>query len=217
MKIPKIYYLHGFASGKDSTKGIYIEKYFNALGFDTVRLSLNIPSFEKQTVSNSLSILEQQITDEEVFLAGSSLGAFTAATWAAENPSRVKSLFLISPAFNLTEHFSKHIGDENLEIWKNVGFLPIPDSDGVSKNVHYEFFSDLGKYAGIPEISVPAVICHGLRDTLIPIKASRDVALLNSGIKLIETDDDHNMSQSLEVIVHHMEKLFVSHIRSRDG
>ena len=42
----KILYLHGFASGPQSTKGVAFDKHFAARGRAIERLNLRVPSFE---------------------------------------------------------------------------------------------------------------------------------------------------------------------------
>ena len=51
----------------------------------------------------------------------------------------------------------------------------------------------------LPPESVPTIVIHGVRDVIVPIDGSRRYA--EHGARLIETDDDHRLSDSLDHMV----------------
>lgn len=58
--------------------------------------------------------------------------------------------------------------------------------------------------AGPPEalIAPPGtIVIHGLNDTVIPIRASRDLVARSPGTTLIERDDGHRLEGSLDVML----------------
>lgn len=64
--------------------------------------------------------------------------------------------------------------------------------------------------AGDPEalIAPPgAVILHGIHDDVIPIAASRRLVARSPGTRLIELDDDHRLTGSLDVLVREVRSL----------
>lgn len=48
---------------------------------------------------------------------------------------------------------------------------------------------------------VRTVIIHGLRDAVVPIAVSRELAARDPLVELIEVDDEHRLANSLELIV----------------
>jgi predicted esterase YcpF (UPF0227 family) len=57
----KILYLHGFASGPLSKKGVEFDKHFTARGHEVERLNLRVPSFEHLRLSAMLDVVRDAI------------------------------------------------------------------------------------------------------------------------------------------------------------
>src|SRR3954471_24731458 len=94
-------WLHGFASGPTSSKGRFVGARLAERGIDLLLPDLNEPAFFDLTVTRMLGQLDALLQGDEAVLFGSSLGGFTAATWAAARPGRVRALVLLAPAFDL--------------------------------------------------------------------------------------------------------------------
>lgn len=65
--------------------------------------------------------------------------------------------------------------------------------------------------AGPPEalIAPPGtIVIHGIHDTIIPIRASRDLVARSPGTTLIERDDGHRLEGSLDVMVEAVRSCF---------
>ena len=84
-------WLHGFASSPQSSKGQFVRQRLEERGAHLVLPDLNEPSFFDLTVTRMLGQLDvlTQGSNDPIVLFGSSLGGFTAATWAAKRPGRV--------------------------------------------------------------------------------------------------------------------------------
>ena len=115
---PKHLYRHGFASGKDSTKGVAIAAHLAARGLDLERLDLRVPSFEHLRLSAMLDVVGRAIggPDDRAILLGSSLGGLTAAR-LAERDARVSALFLLAPAFQLVTRWRARVGEAEWPAW----------------------------------------------------------------------------------------------------
>ncbi|MFY1831008.1 YqiA/YcfP family alpha/beta fold hydrolase, partial [Myxococcus fulvus] len=109
---PRFLYLHGFASGPDSTKGLALSKHFAARGVHVERLNLRVPSFEELRLSAITDTVRAALggKQERVVLLGSSLGGLTAARIAAED-ARVCGLVLLAPAFHVVPQLRKRMGE----------------------------------------------------------------------------------------------------------
>ncbi len=70
--------------------------------------------------------------------------------------------------------------------------------------------------AGDPEAlvvpsQIPCLILHGVRDTVIPIEASRRLVTRSGGhVTLRELDDDHRLASSLDDLVGAVRQLYLS-------
>src|SRR5258708_6312867 len=81
-------WLHGFASGPTSSKGRFVGERLRERGIELVIPDLNEPAFFDLTVTRMLERVDALAGADRVALFGSSLGGFTAATWAARRPGR---------------------------------------------------------------------------------------------------------------------------------
>src|SRR5436305_7721240 len=95
-------WLHGFASSPQSSKGQFVRQKLEERGVHLVLPDLNHPSFFGLTVTRMLGQIDVLVqgSPEPVVLFGSSLGGFTAATWAAKRPEQMAALVLLAPAFD---------------------------------------------------------------------------------------------------------------------
>ena len=198
----KILYLHGFASGPGSAKGVAFDQYFAARGRPLERLNLRVPSFEHLRLSRMIDTVRSAIEpDEHAILIGSSLGGLTAARTAEIDP-RISALVLLAPAFQLATRWREMLGAE-LEAWRTSGWREVIDyTTRQPARVDFGFWEDTAAVdVGYPAIRVPTLIMHGTGDDTVPIHRSREVARDQPHIRLVELDDGHELVASLPTLL----------------
>ncbi len=195
----KILYLHGFASGPQSTKGVACDKHFTARGRAIERLNLRVPSFEHLRLSTMIETVRDAIggAGDRAILIGSSLGGLTAAR-VAEGDPRVVALVLLAPAFQLAARWRDMLGPQ-WEDWRASGWREVIDyTTGQPARVDFGFVEDAAVIdVGYPDIRVPTLVMHGIGDDTVPVEHSRRFAHGRPNVRLIELDDGHELVASL--------------------
>ncbi len=201
--VTRILYLHGFASGPGSAKGLAFERFFASHGIMIERLDLRRPSLEHLRLSAIMATVERALEgSDRAILIGSSLGGLAAARVAERDP-RVAALVLLAPALQLAPRWRARLGDEAWEAWKQSGWLEVHDhATNRPARVDHGFIEEAEALdsagGGWPEIAVPTLIFHGLRDDVVDVGLSRQlVARSGSNIRLVELGDDHQLVASL--------------------
>ncbi len=192
----KILYLHGFASGPQSTKGVAFEKHFAARGVALERMNLRVPSFEHLRLSAMIDTVRAAI-DGPCVLIGSSLGALTAARVAERDP-RVERLVLLAPAFQLVARWRESLGAE-FDEWRRTGWREVTDyTTKAPARVDFGFIEDVEAIdVGYPDVRVPTLVIHGIGDEVVPVERARTFAAGRPNVRLIELDDGHELVASL--------------------
>lgn len=192
-------YLHGFASGPSSTKGVAFAEHFAQRGITFDRLNLRVPSFEQLRLSAMLEVAARAIggPDDRAIVVGSSLGGLTAARLAERDP-RVTKLVLLAPAFQLMARWEQILGAA-FEDWRRTGWREVVDyTTKLPARVDFGFIEDAAAIdVGFPDVRVPTLILHGTRDDSVPIENSRRFAAGRPNVELIELDDGHELAASL--------------------
>lgn len=208
----KYLYLHGFASGTGSSKGLVLAKFFKQLENIELHLpDLNIPSFEKLSVTEIVQHLKNEMLSntQQYRLIGSSLGGLIAASLAYElkESSKIQSLILLCPALDASNRWKAKLTESELKQWQLQGTKTYYNfSTKSEQQLHYGFYEDLMKQIQYPLSNVPLTIVHGTNDDVVPIDISRTyIELLQtsgSSNELIEVDDDHLLmkAKSIDVI-----------------
>ena len=89
----KLYYIHGYQSNPDSTKGLLLKKELNV-----TPIKYRDCAPEELVISEAINRIKEQIkNDENVVLIGSSLGGLLAAKTAL-HVENIKQLILLNPA-----------------------------------------------------------------------------------------------------------------------
>jgi hypothetical protein len=189
-------YLHGFASGPSSSKGTAFQKRFPAAEL----LNLRVPSFPHLRLSAMIETVRAALHGP-AYLVGSSLGGLTAARVAERDP-RVERLVLLAPAFQIMARWQTQLGP-GWDDWKATGWREVVDfTTNQPARVDFGFAEDaLAVDVGFPDVRVPTVIIHGLRDDSVPVEHSRRFAAGRPNVRLIEVDDDHQLTSSLPLIL----------------
>jgi uncharacterized protein len=195
----KILYLHGFASGPLSKKGVEFDKHFTARGHQVERSNLRVPSFEHLRLSAMLDVVRDAIdrAGAPVVLIGSSLGGLTAAR-VAERDDRVTACVLLAPAFQLVERWKQQLGAE-WDTWRERGSRDVADyTTGGMSTVDFGFVEDVARIdVGYPDVRVPALVIHGVHDEVVPVERARTFAAGRSNVRLLELDDGHELVASI--------------------
>ncbi len=192
-------YLHGFASGPESTKGRAVAEALGRRGVHVDRMNLRVPSFERLRVSEMIRQVQDAIggpEDQAVFL-GSSLGGLVAARVAASD-ARVGAVVLLAPALGLARRWRERSVAEIAD-WEESGWLAVTDhTTGRLGRVDLGFLHDLEAVdRGEPDVRVPTLVIHGTADEVVDIEGSRRWAEGRSNVRLLEVDDDHELRASI--------------------
>ncbi len=194
-------YLHGFASGPRSKKGLRFDEAFRARGLALERLDLNVPSFRELSPRAMVAEVGRAAGGGEVTRIGSSLGGWTAARFAELCPEQVARLVLMCPAFDLCGRWPHMLPEGALEEWRRTGAHLFDDAEGRPQPVHYRFYEEHCAEPAFPDARCPTLIVHGTRDETVPVESSRRYAASRPNVTLIEVDDGHDLLASLETIV----------------
>ena len=206
-----ILYLHGFASGPLSKKGVAFEEHFAARGIAIQRLDLRVPSFEHLRLSAMIDTVRAAIGDSAI-LIGSSLGALTAARVAERDP-RVRAVILLAPAFQLVARWREQLGAEWDE-WRTRGWREVADyTTGGMAKIDFGFVEDVEAVdVGYPDVRVPTLILHGTGDDVVPIERSRTFAAGKDWVRLVELADAHELVASLPTLLAEAEPFLARHV-----
>jgi pimeloyl-ACP methyl ester carboxylesterase len=200
---PRFLYAHGFASGPGSAKGVALSRHFEGQGLHLERLNLRVPSFEHLRFSAMLDVIRGAIGGERdrAVLFGSSLGGL-AACRVAERDARACALVLLAPAFRAAERMRALFGDAHWRRYEQDGWAEVDDfAERRKSRIDFEFFRELEELetrAGPwPEVRVPVLIVHGVRDQVADPALSREWARGKRHVRLVEVDDTHELTGSI--------------------
>src|SRR5262249_47553190 len=124
----------------------------------------------------------------------------------AEQDSRVSALVLLAPAFRLVERWRRRLGADAWEAWRKTGWLATEDyEEKRPSRVDFGFAVDAETAAarggGWPDVRVPVLIVHGRGDKVVDIDLSRAWKKNKRHVRLVEVDDGHELTASLEIII----------------
>tara|TARA_Y100001936_G_scaffold88734_1_gene87226 strand:+ start:116 stop:754 length:639 start_codon:yes stop_codon:yes gene_type:complete len=194
-------YLHGFASGPNSSKAQAFKKRFEKLDITFHVPDLQEGDFENLTLSGQIRLVQNIIDKDKrkkFGLIGSSMGGYLASLIAQTRDS-VKALYLMAPGFNFLNRWR-----ETLNLSKTTqDLIPV---------FHYRYnkevllntylFRDAETWESLPfERKVPTLIVHGLHDTTVNILESRNFVSNHPGCELKELDSDHGLLSCVDWIV----------------
>ncbi len=197
-------YVHGFASSRHSFKGQELRRRLR----DRIEVEtpdLNVPSFRALSPAamlDALDALDRERDSAGWGLIGSSLGGWLSARWAQLRPDRVRGLLLLCPGFDLPKRWPLLLGPEGMAEWRRKGVRPVPDATGALQPLHYDFYRESLRNEPWPAIPphIPTIIVHGRQDEVVPIASSRRYATLHPHVELIEVEDVHSLSSSVNVL-----------------
>jgi uncharacterized protein len=200
---PRWLYLHGFASGPESAKGVALAEHYARQGIHLERLNLRQPSLEHLSLSAMMRTVRNAIGGERdrAILFGSSLGGLTACR-VAEEDARVCALVLLAPALRSPEQMRRNVGEQGLRQWQETGWLETTDyAEKRKARVHSGLLHDIdtidSRSGGWPDVRVPTLLIHGRQDTTTLLSYSRTWAHGKRHVRLVEVDDGHELVSSL--------------------
>lgn len=201
----RLLYLHGFASGPRSYKGVKLQERFATRGIAVELPSLRLPSFERPRVSIMIDAITQSLRerDERAVLIGSSLGGLVAAHVALRT-ERVAALVLLAPAFGMAQRWRDRLGDEGLAKWRQNEWLPVFDfAEKRDAGIDIGFLDDaLALLPELPQPRCPITIVHGSHDDVVPVAQSETFVAAVPHARLTIVDDGHELGHSLDTIEH---------------
>lgn len=130
-------------------------------------------------INERLRVLEHAL-HESMMVIGSSLGGLTALMYAMRHPEMVKGLILLAPA-----------------VGTKIEALFTEEHNRIMSSVY------------IPK-GIPTQLIVGLRDEVIPLNSIRAMIERSpdpGNIQLLEVDDDHDLHQSLNLMLHAIERI----------
>jgi uncharacterized protein len=189
----RVLYLHGFASGPASKKAAFFRARIPELEVP----ELDQGDFEHLTITGQLEVIKRLARGETVALIGSSMGGYLAALYAARHPE-VSKLVLMAPAFGFMRRWSQR--PDAVE-WRRTGFLEVYHyGEKRSCKLGYQLLEDALRYEDFPEFAQPAVIFHGIHDSVVPPQVSKAFAAAHPNARLRLLDSDHELISVLETI-----------------
>jgi uncharacterized protein len=195
----RIVYLHGFASSPHSSKAQFFQRKFAERGVPMEIPRLDEDRFEELTISSQLAVIERAVGDEPAILIGSSLGGYLAALFAGRHPGKIEKLVLLAPAFQFPRRWRERYSDQDWERWKREGSTPVFHyGDGRERRLGYQLVEDAARYEDEPEFPQPALILHGVRDSVVPASLSRVYAARRPNTRLVLFESGHELTDVLE-------------------
>jgi uncharacterized protein len=195
-------WLHGFSSGPQSSKGQFVRERLAEVGKRLEIPDLNQPSFRDLTVTRMVAAIDDLLGDDRAVLFGSSLGGYTAATWAALRPRRAASLVLLAPAFELAARWKDRTGEAELRRWRERGEVLVEHyAWNRMEPLAIAFVDDAEKYDPFPLPDVSTLVFHGTRDEVVPPHLAREftrrMRAAGRDVRLVELDDGHELTADL--------------------
>ena len=124
MKLPRVLYLHGFASGPLSRKAQFFRRKLTSQGIRLEIPALDQDDFEHLTLSSQLDLITRLLNGSAVTIIGSSMGGYLAALYASIHPE-VDRMVLLAPAFGFGTRWVETFGAQRVAEWRTRGFADI--------------------------------------------------------------------------------------------
>jgi pimeloyl-ACP methyl ester carboxylesterase len=193
-----ILYLHGFASGPASSKAGYFRRFLEQAGMSVEIPDLAAGDFEHLTLTGQLAVIERAAAGRPVFLIGSSMGGYLAALFAARH-AEVARVVLLAPAFGFARRWRSHLGEEAVARWRESGKMEVFHyGENRLMNLGYQLLADADPYEDYPEFRQPALIFHGSRDDVVPVRYSEEFAAGRPNAHLEVLDSGHELTDVLD-------------------
>ena len=169
--MPRIVYLHGFASGPASQKASFFRARIPQLEVP----DLASGDFEHLTITGQLKVIENLAAGDPVTLLGSSLGGYLAALYASRHPE-VTRLVLLAPALGFARRWAQSI---SVEEWRRNERLKLVlfTTRATTSYLDHRYGDDVLLF-GRESSGVPDEV-HQAADTQLTIPMRRGLRSLN--------------------------------------
>jgi pimeloyl-ACP methyl ester carboxylesterase len=104
----------------------------------------------------------------------------------------------MAPAFGFVARWAETAEGRS---WREAGFLDVYHyGERRTRRLSYQLLADGLRYEGFPDFKQPALIFHGIHDSVVLPQSSTDFAEShpNAGLRLL--DSDHQLLNVLEII-----------------
>jgi len=196
-----VWYLHGFASGAQSSKAAWFRGRLEAHGVRVHAPDFNEPDFATLTISRMLDRLGSELAaaPAPAALIGSSLGGALAILAADRFRERVDRVVLLAPAVMFAKPGHHLLPPERVEEWRRLGALPFFHYRfGEERPLNFTFYEDSLRYDPFDAaLTQPALIFQGLRDASVDYRTVERFAKTRPNVTLSLLDDDHQLIASL--------------------
>jgi pimeloyl-ACP methyl ester carboxylesterase len=204
-RIEHVVYLHGFASSPGSSKARRFGRELQQRGIAFDCPDLNQPAFETLTVTRMLDQAKAAIASSTapVALVGSSLGAFVAVHAAAlDRTGKVDRLVLLAPALDFGGNRLRQLGEHGIDEWQRSGRLRVYHyGDNTYRDVGFALYEDAAAYdAFTVTLAQPVLAFQGEHDASVDPRMVERWAAGRSNVKLRLLDDDHQLTNSVDLI-----------------
>jgi pimeloyl-ACP methyl ester carboxylesterase len=198
-EIMRVVYLHGFASSPLSSKAQFFRRKFAARGIPMEVPQLDEGRFEELTISGQLAVIERAVDEQPAILMGSSLGGYLAALYAARHPFQIERLVLLAPAFQFPRRWRERYSEQDWERWQREGSAPVFHyGDGRERRLKYRFVEDAAQYEDEPVFPQPALILHGVSDSVVPAGISTAYEARRPNVQLVLLESGHELTDVLD-------------------
>ena len=195
----RLIYLHGFASGPQSSKGQFFRQRFAETGRSVELPELTQGDFERTTLTQQLAFLDMLVGSQPAILLGSSLGGYLAALFSARHRQRVPAVVLLAPAFGFARRWAESLGEQTMRQWRERGWRPVYHyGENQERRIGYSLVADGLQYEEYPEVRQPALVMHGRRDQDVDHQLSVRFAEGRPNAELVLYDSDHQLLDVLE-------------------
>src|SRR2546427_10328568 len=207
-------WLHGFASGPTSSKGQFVRDRLRERGVELEIPDLNEPAFFDLTVTRMLERVDGLAGPSgRAVLFGSSLGGFTATTWAATRPGRTRALVLLAPAFDLGPRWAARMGPQEVARWRSTGRAAFDHyAHGRKEELAFAFLADAARHESFPLPRCPTLVIHGTRaDAVDPARARGFVRRMEDRAQLVELAEGHELTADLPALWRRIDEFLAAH------
>ncbi len=135
---------------------------------------------------------------QPVSLAGSSMGGYLAALYAARHPE-VRRVVLFAPAFDFARRWAECLGPEQVGEWRRTGAMDVFHyGENRNRKLSYRLLEDAAQYEPYPDFRQPALIFHGAHDDVVPAAYSQQFASTHPNALLEVLDSGHELLNVLD-------------------